>query len=254
MQDIFISSLRQPITSWQQAFPDCVLVKNMAELVSANSASGADGVRSDNRLGDGQPPIVFWLHINQASQVDPTQFDPTQFDLSQFDLSQTVSDIRQHFDTARIVVLDNAPNHDTSLTVLGLGVAGYAHAYSAPEVLAEIRAVVSHGGLWLGQQLLQHLIESTVKLTGNNPKQVDKLLKLLTKREREVSLQAAKGLSNKEIARTLNITERTVKAHLAASFERLKVKDRLQLALMLNKQEYPNAAQNAEMATLQKVG
>lgn len=209
MQDIFISPSQQPISSWQQAFPECVLVKNIAELTSASGAVGADGVKSDNKPGDGQPPIVFWLHLNQAAPID---------------LSQAVADIRQRFDTARIVVLDNAPNPENSLKVLGLGVAGYAHAYAAPEVLAEIKAVVSHGGLWLGQQLLQHLIESTVKLTGNNAEQVDKLLKLLTKREREVSLQAAKGLSNKEIARKLNITERTVKAHLAASFERLKVK------------------------------
>lgn len=236
MQDIFISPSQQPISSWQQAFPDCVLVKNMAELVSAD---GVYGVRSGNKLDEVQQPIVFWLHMNQAAPID---------------LSQVVADIRQRFNAARIVVLDNAPNHDSSLKVLGLGVAGYAHAYSAPEVLAEIRAVVSHGGLWLGQQLLQHLIESTVKLTGNNAEQVDKLLNLLTKREREVSLQAAKGLSNKEIARKLNITERTVKAHLAASFERLKVKDRLQLALMLSKQEHTSTAQNAEIAALQKVG
>ena len=46
---------------------------------------------------------------------------------------------------------------------------------------------------------------------------------------------AAKGLSNKEIARILKITERTVKAHLASIFELLKVKDRLHLALMLNR-------------------
>jgi DNA-binding NarL/FixJ family response regulator len=114
---------------------------------------------------------------------------------------------------------------------------GYAHAYSAPEVLKEIKTVISHGGLWLGQALLQRLIETSVKLTGNQPEYVDLLLEKLTHREKEVALEAAKGLSNKEIARILNITERTVKAHLAATFERLGAKDRLQLALMLNKHQ-----------------
>jgi two-component system, NarL family, nitrate/nitrite response regulator NarL len=61
------------------------------------------------------------------------------------------------------------------------------------------------------------------------------LLSQLTQREREVAVEAAKGLSNKEIARILDITDRTVKAHLASIFERLKVKDRLHLALILNR-------------------
>jgi DNA-binding NarL/FixJ family response regulator len=114
---------------------------------------------------------------------------------------------------------------------------GYVHANSAPKLLREVKAVISHGCIWLGQQLLQRLIETSVKLTGSNPEYVDGLLKQLTKREQQVAQEAAKGLSNKEIARILNITERTVKAHLAATFERLHVKDRLQLALMLNRQQ-----------------
>ncbi|CAN0295859.1 unnamed protein product, partial [Chrysoparadoxa australica] len=52
--------------------------------------------------------------------------------------------------------------------------------------------------------------------------------------EKQTALEAAKGFSNKEIARLLNITERTVKAHISKVYEKLGVKDRLQLALMLN--------------------
>ena len=63
---------------------------------------------------------------------------------------------------------------------------------------------------------------------------METLLSQLTKRQKDVAIEAAKGLSNKEIARILSISERTVKAHLAATFECLKAKDRLQLALMLN--------------------
>jgi DNA-binding NarL/FixJ family response regulator len=97
-----------------------------------------------------------------------------------------------------------------------------------------VKAVIEHGGIWLGNELLRRLIDVTVNLVGNQPAQVDALLAQLTGRQQEVALEAAKGLSNKEIARVLNIAERTVKAHLAATFETLKVKDRLQLALMLN--------------------
>lgn len=54
---------------------------------------------------------------------------------------------------------------------------------------------------------------------------------LLTKREREVLVQVAKGMNNKEIASSLNITERTVKNHLYSIFRKLGVFDRTQAAL-----------------------
>jgi DNA-binding NarL/FixJ family response regulator len=141
----------------------------------------------------------------------------------------------QSYPDAKVVVLANTPSHAETLQALSAGAMGYAHGYSAPEMLKEIRTVINHGGIWLGQQLLKRLIESSVKLTGNRSELVEELLGRLTSREKEVAIEASKGLSNKEIARALDITERTVKAHLAKSFERLGVKDRLQLALMLNK-------------------
>ena len=49
-----------------------------------------------------------------------------------------------------------------------------------------------------------------------------------------VAGQVAHGASNREIAEALDITERTVKAHLSAIFEKLGVRDRVQLALAMN--------------------
>ena len=95
--------------------------------------------------------------------------------------------------------------------------------------------MITNGGVWMGQDLLKRLIEVSTSLAGNQAAQVDKHLNRLTKREKQVAIEAAKGLSNKEISRILKITERTVKAHLSSTFERLGAKDRLHLALMLNK-------------------
>ena len=53
-------------------------------------------------------------------------------------------------------------------------------------------------------------------------------------RERQILRIAATGASNKEIADRLAITERTVKPHLTAIFEKLAVRDRLQLSLRVN--------------------
>jgi DNA-binding NarL/FixJ family response regulator len=101
-------------------------------------------------------------------------------------------------------------------------------------VLKELKTVVMHGGVWLGRDLLQTLIGASRELVHNQSSKVDEALALLTTREKEVALLASTGLSNKEIARKLSITERTVKAHMSSSLEKLGVKDRLQLALVLN--------------------
>lgn len=211
MQDIFISTLPTRIGGWVEAFPDSTLIS----AVSDNAQLGLSG----------DELAVFWLHMNEDRQ---------QW------MANTIATILNNYKNAKIVVLANVPNHAESLHALSLGAMGYAHAYSEAAALTEIKTVISHGGLWLGSELLQKLIETSTQLTGNQPEQVDRLLQKLTKREQEVALEAAKGLSNKEIARILNITERTVKAHLAATFERLGAKDRLQLALMLNKHQRLN--------------
>lgn len=59
-------------------------------------------------------------------------------------------------------------------------------------------------------------------------------LNSLTPRELMVAERVAHGASNREIADALEITERTVKAHLSAIFEKLEVRDRVQLALAMN--------------------
>jgi DNA-binding NarL/FixJ family response regulator len=209
MQDIFVSTLPKLISGWAEAFPDALLVKDVLEV-----SSNLEIVASYSAA------LIFWLHINNS-----------QKDL----LPAAIAKLLQSYPDAKVVVLANTPSHAETLQALSAGAMGYAHAYSAPEMLKEIRTVINHGGIWLGQQLLKRLIESSVKLTGNRSELVDELLGRLTSREKEVAIEASKGLSNKEIARALDITERTVKAHLAKSFERLGVKDRLQLALTLNK-------------------
>jgi len=206
MRDIFVSNLSERISHWVDAFPESKIVKDLSKAAQQLNGAAADG-------------WVFWLHVNEEQ--------PER-------LSSMVASIVSQFQSAKVVVLANTPNQADCFSALSAGAVGYAHAYSPPAMLKEIKTVIGHGGLWLGQELLLRLIETSTKLAGNQPTYVNGLLEQLTSREREVAVEVAKGLSNKEVAKLLNITERTVKAHLAATFERLGAKDRLQLALMLN--------------------
>ncbi|MCP4046897.1 MAG: response regulator transcription factor, partial [Gammaproteobacteria bacterium] len=51
--------------------------------------------------------------------------------------------------------------------------------------------------------------------------------------EKEVALSVSKGLTNREIASQLNVSERTVKSHLGNIFKKLELKDRVALILYL---------------------
>jgi two-component system nitrate/nitrite response regulator NarL len=208
MKDIFISALSDRLASWSEAFPESTLVHAIQDVDLDHNAE-----------------ITFWVHKNATANpnVDGQQW-----------LADTMRTILASYPVAKIVVLTNLPNQSESIFALRLGAMGCCHAYTDASVLKEIRAVITHGGIWLGQDMLQRLIEASTQQLGSQKEYVEGLLEKLTGREQEVALEAAKGLSNKEIARILTITERTVKAHLAKIFERLGAKDRLQLALMLN--------------------
>jgi NarL family two-component system response regulator LiaR len=54
----------------------------------------------------------------------------------------------------------------------------------------------------------------------------------LTKREQQIVARVARGRTNREISRELNIGEQTVKNHLSGIFEKLQVRNRLELALL----------------------
>lgn len=67
---------------------------------------------------------------------------------------------------------------------------------------------------------------------------------VLSAREREVMLLAVKGLTNKVIARELNITEGTIKLHLHRIYQKLGVKSRFALAVLARKIAKPNGSRS----------
>lgn len=131
----------------------------------------------------------------------------------------------------RLVAMTAIEQPQQARRALELGALGYVHYLAVPEVLTQVASVVANGGLWLGADLMRQLITATARALPPSP-QVD--LSLLTSRERLVAEAVAAGKSNKEAARDLAITERTVKAHLGAIFDKLQVRDRLQLVLLLS--------------------
>ena len=152
---------------------------------------------------------------------------------------------KQHNARLPVVLLSGTPDPREGLLALAAGVSGYTHAYAVPELLLELAVVVQHGGLWVGPELLQRLVGSTAtalgKLANPTPSAAPNPWAALSAREAQVARAVAAGHSNKEVANNLFISERTVKAHLGAIFEKLGVRDRLQLVVRLAAGADPHA-------------
>ncbi|MBE0474907.1 DNA-binding response regulator [Rhodoferax sp.] len=171
---------------------------------------------------------------------------------------QALRQILQAKPDARVVLLSGAPEPAEGLRALGDGARGYTHAYGVPALLQEVALVIEHGGLWVGPDLLQRLVGSTnAALAARQavskaqapeatpPNTGPNAWTLLSAREAQVARAVSAGRSNKEVADKMFISERTVKAHLGAIFEKLGVRDRLQLVLRLaaSPEPAPNPAE-----------
>lgn len=147
---------------------------------------------------------------------------------------QALRQILQAKPDARAVLLSGVPEPSEGLRALNDGARGYTHAYGVPALLQEVALVIEHGGLWVGPDLLQRLVGSTnAALAAVAPSAGPNAWALLSAREVQVARAVSAGRSNKEVAGKMFISERTVKAHLSAIFEKLGVRDRLQLVLRL---------------------
>lgn len=137
---------------------------------------------------------------------------------------------------ARFFLLSDRPDEEEALMFLKLGIVGYGNTYISSARLIEALRIVISGGVWLGQKVIQRLItDLSLKTKDEQPKEkAVSELATLTKAERQIAQLVARGQSNLEIAADLNITERTVKAHLTSIYEKTKTGNRLNLALLIN--------------------
>jgi DNA-binding NarL/FixJ family response regulator len=124
---------------------------------------------------------------------------------------------------AHVVVLTSFSDRDRILEALDAGAVGYLLKDLEPEELHRGILAAAHGESPLAPKAAHAVISAradarpaTVELTG---------------REREVLDLVAEGLPNKLIARRLEISEKTVKAHLTRVFQTIGVSDRTQAAL-----------------------
>ncbi len=136
----------------------------------------------------------------------------------------------------KVIILTSLLSDEIEWSLFKTGIRGCCRNDIEPDQLKYVVEAVQKGELWIRRALSWYLLNELVTITQekNKIKQaVSDLLANLTRREYEIATLVGNGESNKQIARLLAITERTVKAHLTEVFRKLDVADRLKLALIV---------------------
>lgn len=129
----------------------------------------------------------------------------------------------------RALVVTSFGEYRSALPALRAGARGYISKDVDPSALATAVRAVAAGHVLLGPQVAEALVAQAAASGGVPTGQAQG--PQLTAREREVLQEIAAGRSNREIAKSLNLAEKTVKTHVSNILMKLGVADRTQAAL-----------------------
>ena len=141
---------------------------------------------------------------------------------------QTVKDMSP---ATQVMIVNHLLDDGSLISALEVGCRGYLNKDAGLETLFEAVAAVHRGELWVERRLFATYAEH-LKVT--RPKReiiATAVAEKLTGREREVYELLSKGYSNKDIAKSLYISEKTIKSHLHHIFRKLHVRNRLEAIL-----------------------
>jgi DNA-binding NarL/FixJ family response regulator len=190
-------------TVLQQRFPEAVVVE----------AEGAD-------------EAVAALRVDE--DVDVALVDvrmPTRDGL------ELLKELKGTWPSIPVIMLTSFDNARYVKAALAEGADGYMLKDASPEDLDQaIRVAMAGGGNVLSARAMRALFEDTGD-GGDDESEPQRRPENLTKRELDILALLAEGRSNREISRHLYLSEKTVKAHLAAVFRKLNVTNRTQAAM-----------------------
>lgn len=130
------------------------------------------------------------------------------------------------------IILERSPEITTGKMLINHGVKAYGNSRMLRVHYTQMLETVSNGKVWSYPELTAALIKSIEDISLNENAQ-ELIEKRLTPKELEVTHLILKGMTNSAIAEELEITLRTVKAHVSSIFTKLHINDRIALVLLL---------------------
>jgi DNA-binding NarL/FixJ family response regulator len=174
--------------------------------VVGEAADGAEAVRLTESLG----PDVVLLDLKMPGVDGQTALE----------------ELRARGLPARVLVLTSVAESSHVLPAVRAGAVGYLYKDVDPQALVQAIRAVRDGNVLFAPEAAAAVLRADAAAADPPPGLAD-----LTEREREVLLEIARGQSNREIARALVVSEKTVKTHVSNVLMKLGVADRTQAAL-----------------------
>lgn len=144
---------------------------------------------------------------------------------------ETLPQIRDKSPSTKVLVLSGFPEDEFMSQALQLGAKGcLSKSLSHKDLIKAIRATYA-GEIWVGRKVLAEVLEGLRQKTQEMNLSLSEMQGALTVREQEVVRWVIQGMTNKEIAARLGISDKTVKTHVSNIFSKLKISRRLQLVL-----------------------
>jgi two-component system NarL family response regulator len=194
------------------------MYKMIRLIIADDHAIVRQGLKSLMAL-EGDIEVV--AEVDRAGQIEAA-LDATPCDLLVLDLQmdEWVGDrIEQLAQRTTVLVLTASERIEDSMAALRMGARAIVQKRFAFETLIEAVRTAASGMVWLPPMLQTQL---AAQLVAPENKQ-------LTERESQIVRSVAAGLRNAEVAQQLSISEGTVKTHLTNIFQKLGVRDRVEL-------------------------
>ncbi len=189
--------------------------KGVAQLVGMDPELEIVGEAGSGREG---------LALAQTLHPDVILID---LNMKEMDGVETVRAMKAASIEARFIMLTVSDSEDDVVAALRAGAHGYLLKDMEPEDLCATIKKAARGGMVLGANLADNLARALV----DDKPQAGVTPSGLTKREQEILNHLCAGMSNKAIARELNISDSTVKVHIKNLLRKFNLKSRLEIAV-----------------------
>ena len=153
--------------------------------------------------------------------------------------SEIILVYRDKLPNMKTIIVGERYNEENVMVMLQAGARGFFKTALGDEQLIKCIRVVARGEIWLDAELITHVLEELIKESMNKRdllKSITSLslakLKMLSQRELEVLGLISQSMTNEEIADKLFISSKTVKTHLRNIFEKAKIRNRVEAALL----------------------
>ncbi len=155
-------------------------------------------------------------------------------DIEQF---KTIEKQMSFFDSIpkglKTIALVNEPKLAHGAYVIKKGFKSYLGIKTNKLIVEQVVKTVLGGNVWLYPELMNYIIKH-ININSDENRSSDALDKLSSK-EQAVANLVSDGLSNKEIAQKLDVQLVTIKKHVSSIFTKLNIKDRVALAILINR-------------------